>query len=82
MIAHDEWPLVTLANELDVPKVTLYRWAERNLVQARRVETGRRKSWIIQADDNEIKRLRERGRILVGGPPGAQINQHAADFCV
>ncbi|MDT3446725.1 recombinase family protein, partial [Pseudofrankia sp. BMG5.37] len=43
---------------LNMPTATLYNWIYRGWITAQRHPDGR--SWIILADDAEIRRLRER----------------------
>jgi hypothetical protein len=47
-----------LALELDMPAVTLFSWLRKGALQARRVERGGHRQWLIRADATEIERLR------------------------
>jgi DNA invertase Pin-like site-specific DNA recombinase len=53
----NEWWLHELAQELNVPRPTIYGWVKDGLVRARRVE-GARPTWAVHADDEEIERLK------------------------
>jgi DNA invertase Pin-like site-specific DNA recombinase len=50
-----EWRLADLANELDMPVVTLYGWHKRSLIKTKRVNG----QWIAIADKSELRRLRQ-----------------------
>jgi len=50
-----EWTRRSLADELDMPVVTLYAWMRRGWVKGRRAENGR---WILHADPSDLERLR------------------------
>lgn len=52
-----KWPLAELARYLEMPDITLYSWLRRGWVKAERVE-GPRPKWIIEADPQELSRLR------------------------
>nr|WP_300989111.1 recombinase zinc beta ribbon domain-containing protein [Thiocapsa sp.] len=54
----DEWSLRELALELEMPSVTLFSWLRRGVLQARRVERGGQRQWLIRADAAEVERLR------------------------
>jgi DNA invertase Pin-like site-specific DNA recombinase len=56
--ASSEWTIRDLAQELSMPKVTLYFWLRRGLLDAHCVEEHPRKTWIIRADEKEINRLK------------------------
>jgi hypothetical protein len=58
ILAQDEWWLLDLARELNMPPVTLYRWIYLGWVKARQYE-NRKKRWVIWADSKEIERLRQ-----------------------
>ncbi len=53
----DEWSLRELALELEMPAVTLFSWLRKGVLQARRVERGGHRQWLIRADAAEIERL-------------------------
>lgn len=59
------WSVAGLAAALNMPTATLYNWIYRRWITAERHPDGR--SWIILADDAEIRRLRERR----DRPPGS-----------
>jgi DNA invertase Pin-like site-specific DNA recombinase len=52
----NDWTLAELAKELNMPLVTLYGWMRRGWLKARRV----RGQWIISADKDERRGLRQR----------------------
>jgi DNA invertase Pin-like site-specific DNA recombinase len=54
----DEWSLRELALELEIPSVTLFSWLRKGVLQARRVERGGHRQWLIRADAAEVERLR------------------------
>jgi hypothetical protein len=54
----DEWSVRDLALELDMPAVTLFRWLRKGVLQARRVERGGHRQWLIRAAGAEIERRR------------------------
>ena len=56
----DEWTLAELSHRLDRPQPTLYRWLHRGILKARRVIQQGHPLWLIQADTNELERLRSR----------------------
>lgn len=58
-----EWELASLAWELGMPAVTLYRWLRLGWVRSRRTSQGR---WLLWADESELERLRQ----LRQQPPG------------
>jgi hypothetical protein len=54
----DQWWFADLACRLDMPQPTLYTWIRRGWVVARQLP-GTRGRWVIQANQTELKRLRE-----------------------
>lgn len=54
----DEWLLADLAHELGMPTTTLHNWLRRGWVEARKLE-DRRGRWVLWADEDEIRRLRQ-----------------------
>jgi DNA invertase Pin-like site-specific DNA recombinase len=56
----DEWTLAELSHRLDRPQPTLYRWLHRGVLKARQVIQQGHPLWLIQADTNELERLRSR----------------------
>ena len=54
----DEWTLVALAKVIPMPPPTLYSWAHRKWVKGRQTD-GLHPRWILWADADEIRRLRE-----------------------
>jgi DNA invertase Pin-like site-specific DNA recombinase len=54
----DEWYLPDLAEHLKVPKETLHRWRRVGWVRGRKHDDSRGR-WILQADADEIERLRQ-----------------------
>ena len=63
-LAPGEWPVTGLAAELGMPTVTIYNWIYRGWITARHAPGT--KNWIITADDEQIRQLRERR----ARPPG------------
>jgi hypothetical protein len=53
-----EWSLPELALQLDMPSVTLFSWLRKGRLQARQVERGGHRQWLIWADTAELERLR------------------------
>jgi len=68
-LGKDEWWLQTLADRLEMPRVTLYQWLFRGSLKSRRSE---KKRWIVWADEKEIERLLELRRI----PRGHNTRKH------
>jgi hypothetical protein len=60
----NDWRLADLANELDMPLVTLYGWLRRGWLTARRVHG----QWVVTADRDERRRLRHVRRDHPGLP--------------
>ena len=58
VLATDEWWLGDLARALDMPYSTLNQWRTRGWTHCRRLP-GVQGRWIIWADEDEIKRLRQ-----------------------
>lgn len=58
LLSKDEWWLAQLALELGMPKVTLYVWIRRGWIRARQGPEPQ-KRWIVWADEEELKRLRQ-----------------------
>jgi len=54
----DEWWFADLACRLDMPQPTLYTWIRRGWVVARQLP-GARGRWVLLADHDELKRLRD-----------------------
>jgi hypothetical protein len=63
-LAPGEWSVPGLAAELGMPTVTIYNWIYRGWITARHVPGTR--NWIITADEQQIRQLRERR----ARPPG------------
>jgi DNA invertase Pin-like site-specific DNA recombinase len=59
-----QWSVPGLAAELGMPVPTIYTWIYRGWITARRAPAS--KNWIITADDQQIRELRERR----AHPPG------------
>jgi DNA invertase Pin-like site-specific DNA recombinase len=56
----DDLTFQELSQKTNIPKPTLYAWMRKGLLQVRRVQSPLSGSiWLINADENEIKRLRE-----------------------
>jgi DNA invertase Pin-like site-specific DNA recombinase len=63
-LAPGEWSVPSLAAELGMPTATIYNWIYRGWITARRTPAS--KNWIIAADDQQMRQLRERR----ARPPG------------
>jgi DNA invertase Pin-like site-specific DNA recombinase len=55
----EEWSLAELAQQLDMPSVTLFSWLRKGLLQARQVERGGHRQWLVRADADELARLHD-----------------------
>jgi hypothetical protein len=53
-----EWSVPGLSAELGMPTASIYNWIYRNWITARRAPGGR--NWIITADEQQLRELRER----------------------
>lgn len=60
-LGEHEWWVPALAQAIGMPTITLYWWASRGWVRARRQEPSLRR-WVIWADEQEMERLRERSK--------------------
>lgn len=56
-LAADEWTMEKLAETVEMPIATLYLWARRGWLRARRAEEKQRR-WIVWADAAELERIR------------------------
>ena len=63
-LAPGQWSVTGLAAELAMPTATIYNWIYRGWITARHAPGTR--NWIITADDQQIRQLRERR----ARPPG------------
>ena len=63
-LPHGEWSVPGLSAELGMPTASIYNWIYRGWITARRAPGGR--NWIITADDDQLRQLRERR----ARPPG------------
>ena len=54
----DEWFLADLAHELNMPTTTLHNWVRRGWVESRKLN-DRRGHWVLWADEDELRRLRQ-----------------------
>ncbi len=63
-LAPGEWSVPGLSAELGMPTATIYNWIYRGWITARHAPGGR--NWIITADDQQMRQLRERR----ARPPG------------
>jgi len=57
-LAPGQWSVPGLAAELAMPTATIYNWIYRGWITARHAPGT--KNWIITADDQQIRQLRER----------------------
>jgi DNA invertase Pin-like site-specific DNA recombinase len=62
----DRWSVAEIAVMLKMPTATVYNWIYRGWITARHAPEGTRNYWIIEADPDELQRLRERR----ARPPG------------
>jgi len=53
-----EWTLPELSYELAMPSVTLYRWLKQGKLKARQGIGNGHPVWLVQADADELARLR------------------------
>lgn len=69
--AHEEWTIVALARELNIPRTTLQTWKDRGWLHVARRLPGVRGQIIYWADDRELDRLRRlrRAKWHYGDPP-------------
>jgi hypothetical protein len=56
--APGEWTLTELAQRLNIPQPTLYRWLRRGRLQGRQLIHADHPLWLIQADELELAKLR------------------------
>ncbi len=63
-LAPGQWSVPSLAAELGMPTATIYNWIYRGWITARHAPGS--KNWIITADDQQIRQLRQRR----ARPPG------------
>jgi hypothetical protein len=54
----DEWTLQELAQALEMPSQTLYRWLRQGRLSGRRDTGGSHPVWLVRADAGELARLR------------------------
>src|SRR5260370_35036278 len=73
LLSKDEWWLIDLARELKTSREKLQEWANRGWVHGRRTPVQR--CWILWADNDEIRRLRE---LIDRSKPGK--NRRASDL--
>jgi len=59
-----QWPVTSLSAELGMPTASIYNWIYRGWITARHAPAS--KNWIITADDQQMRQLRERR----ARPPG------------
>jgi len=57
-LAPGEWSVPGLSAELGMPTASIYNWIYRGWITARRAPGGR--NWIITADEDQMRQLRER----------------------
>ncbi|HEV2254691.1 MAG TPA: recombinase family protein [Streptosporangiaceae bacterium] len=57
LLSEHEWWLTDLARELDMSRITLYSWIQRGWATAHR-HPDKSRNWIVQADPDEVERLR------------------------
>jgi DNA invertase Pin-like site-specific DNA recombinase len=57
LLGEHEWWLGELAEQIGMPKQTLYTWIRRGWVRSRQL-TGHARGWVVWADEAELERLR------------------------
>jgi hypothetical protein len=62
----DRWSVAEIAVTLEMPTASVYNWIYRGWITARHASGGTRNYWIIEADADELQRLRQRR----ARPPG------------
>jgi hypothetical protein len=55
----DEWTLKELAQQLQMPEPTLYKWLKKGLIKARQVQANARSVWLVTADADQLEHLRQ-----------------------
>ena len=55
----DEWTMQELAQQLNMPDVTLYAWLRKGKIKGRQVMVASRSIWLLHADTMELERLRK-----------------------
>ncbi|MBW2166363.1 MAG: recombinase family protein [Deltaproteobacteria bacterium] len=55
----NEWTIEELAQELEMPKITLYKWMRQKKITGRKIYNGKRAIYLIHADKKEIKNLQK-----------------------
>jgi DNA invertase Pin-like site-specific DNA recombinase len=63
----NEWFLADLAHELKMPATTLHNWLRRGWVESRKLQ-NRQGHWVLWADEDEIRRLRQLRTTKQGWP--------------
>jgi DNA invertase Pin-like site-specific DNA recombinase len=53
-----EWSIKELSLQLDMPSATVFSWLYKGQLQARQVERGGHRQWLVWADAAELARLR------------------------
>lgn len=56
----NEWTVPELSRQLGIPHPTLFSWLKRGWLQGRQVMQAAHCVWLIQADEAELAKLRER----------------------
>lgn len=55
----DEWTMQELAQQLNMPGVTLYAWLCKGKIKGRQVMAASRPIWMLHADAMELEQLRK-----------------------
>ena len=75
-----EWWLSELAQQLEMPEITLYNWVKRGWVKARQQDNPPH-CWIIWANETEIERLKQLRQRPVGYATRQRwLEQSASDW--
>jgi DNA invertase Pin-like site-specific DNA recombinase len=70
-----EWTTDELAGLLGMPRVSLYVWLNKGVLKARRTRYQKRSVWLIWADEEELKRLKNLRKHPRCGTPRKYIEE-------
>ena len=54
----NEWTIEDLAQKINMPKITLYKWLRQGKITGKKVYNGKCAIWLVSADENDIKKLK------------------------